>query len=239
MCGATLPPAFVAQLSANDDPDWQYQVGVEFATRQVRQLVQQGVPGIHFYVLNKSQATLAVLQAVDSCTACRVASCRKRNAGGGRCKTTSRAGMTSLIAVNPTRSDCRHLSVSARRFFDGRHFASVQEAGQRPAAIRLLQLADGLRFDLADAFPRDREDLAHFFQRVRSSRRPVRTAAGGSRVRGSSSLPSPRRSGSSTLPGSSRTADRRPDSLPETHRSSCRHDRPPAGPATAAGGPSS
>ncbi|MHB8973164.1 MAG: methylenetetrahydrofolate reductase [NAD(P)H] [Pirellulaceae bacterium] len=65
MCGATLPPDFVAQLSAHDDPDWQYRVGVEFAARQVRQLVQQGVPGIHFYVLNKSQATLAVLQAVE------------------------------------------------------------------------------------------------------------------------------------------------------------------------------
>jgi methylenetetrahydrofolate reductase (NADPH) len=65
MCGATLPPAFVAQLSAHDDPDWQYQVGVEFAARQVRQLVQQGVPGIHFYVLNKSQSTLAVLKAVE------------------------------------------------------------------------------------------------------------------------------------------------------------------------------
>jgi methylenetetrahydrofolate reductase (NADPH) len=65
MCGASLPPEFVAQLSANNDPDWQYQVGVEFAARQVRQLVQQGVPGIHFYVLNKSQSTLAVLQAVE------------------------------------------------------------------------------------------------------------------------------------------------------------------------------
>ncbi|NLX56518.1 MAG: methylenetetrahydrofolate reductase [NAD(P)H] [Planctomycetaceae bacterium] len=65
MCGATLPPAFVEKLSARDDPQWQYQVGVEFAARQVRELVQCGVPGIHFYVLNKSQSTLAVLQAVS------------------------------------------------------------------------------------------------------------------------------------------------------------------------------
>ena len=64
MCGATLPPTFVDQLSSNSDPDWQYQVGVEHATRQVRQLVERGVPGVHFYVLNKSQSTLAVLQAV-------------------------------------------------------------------------------------------------------------------------------------------------------------------------------
>ncbi len=64
MCGATLPAAFVDQLASNADPQWQYQVGVEYATRQVRQLVERGVPGVHFYVLNKSQATLAVLQAV-------------------------------------------------------------------------------------------------------------------------------------------------------------------------------
>jgi methylenetetrahydrofolate reductase (NADPH) len=64
MCGAMLPTDFVERLSSHDDPDWQYQVGVEHATRQVRELVQHGVPGVHFYVLNKSQSTLAVLQAV-------------------------------------------------------------------------------------------------------------------------------------------------------------------------------
>lgn len=64
MCGARLPTALVNDLQAKDDAEWQYQVGVEHATLQVRQLVQHGVPGIHFYVLNKSSATLAVLQAV-------------------------------------------------------------------------------------------------------------------------------------------------------------------------------
>lgn len=65
MCGARLPPALVNGLQAKDDAEWQYQVGVEYATQQVRQLVQHGVPGIHFYVLNKSSSTLAVLQAVQ------------------------------------------------------------------------------------------------------------------------------------------------------------------------------
>ncbi|MCU0959148.1 MAG: methylenetetrahydrofolate reductase [NAD(P)H] [Pirellulaceae bacterium] len=64
MCGARLPASLVSDLQAQDDAEWQYQVGVEYATRQVRQLVQRGVPGIHFYVLNKSSSTLAVLQAV-------------------------------------------------------------------------------------------------------------------------------------------------------------------------------
>jgi methylenetetrahydrofolate reductase (NADPH) len=39
-------------------------VGVEFAARQVRELLDSGIPGMHFYVLNKSQATASVLRAV-------------------------------------------------------------------------------------------------------------------------------------------------------------------------------
>lgn len=64
LCGAQLPEEFVARLSENDDAEWQFQVGVEFATQQVQSLVDRGIPGIHFYVLNKSQATSTVLQNV-------------------------------------------------------------------------------------------------------------------------------------------------------------------------------
>ena len=65
MCQASLPQSLVDRLKRSDDPDWQYQVGVDFATQQVRDLVKQGVPGMHFYVLNKSPATLAVLKAAE------------------------------------------------------------------------------------------------------------------------------------------------------------------------------
>lgn len=64
LCGAKLPASFVERLAQNDAPEWQFQVGVEFATRQVQELVDGGAPGVHFYVLNKSQATAAVLEAV-------------------------------------------------------------------------------------------------------------------------------------------------------------------------------
>jgi methylenetetrahydrofolate reductase (NADPH) len=65
MCGARLPDGFVAQLEAhNDSPADQFEVGVEFATAQVQSLLDQGVPGVHFYVLNKSPATCRVLRAV-------------------------------------------------------------------------------------------------------------------------------------------------------------------------------
>jgi methylenetetrahydrofolate reductase (NADPH) len=65
MCGARLPSDFIADLSDRDDEQWQFQIGVDFATRQVQGLIDEGIPGIHFYVLNKSQATSAVLKTVQ------------------------------------------------------------------------------------------------------------------------------------------------------------------------------
>lgn len=65
LCGAKLPPDFLSALEAcGDDADAQFEVGVSFATRQVQDLLDRGAPGIHFYVLNKSQATARILQAV-------------------------------------------------------------------------------------------------------------------------------------------------------------------------------
>jgi methylenetetrahydrofolate reductase (NADPH) len=66
MCGATLPAQLVERLAERDDADWQFDVGVEFAIEQVRELIEQGVPGLHFFVLNRSQATTALLEAVRS-----------------------------------------------------------------------------------------------------------------------------------------------------------------------------
>lgn len=66
LCGARLPQRFVDSLSAHgDDADWQFKAGVEFAIEQTRELIQSGIPGIHFYVLNRSPATAAVLKAVE------------------------------------------------------------------------------------------------------------------------------------------------------------------------------
>jgi methylenetetrahydrofolate reductase (NADPH) len=64
LCKAILPDEFIADLGQQDDADWQHQVGVDFATRQVAELLERGVPGVHFYVLNKSAATAAVLRNV-------------------------------------------------------------------------------------------------------------------------------------------------------------------------------
>jgi methylenetetrahydrofolate reductase (NADPH) len=65
LCGAKLPQQFVDRLSKRDDEQWQFDAGVEFAIEQTQQLIDQQVPGIHFYVLNKSQATEKVLNAIS------------------------------------------------------------------------------------------------------------------------------------------------------------------------------
>jgi methylenetetrahydrofolate reductase (NADPH) len=65
LCGAKLPPEFVEELkAAGDDLDAQFQVGVEQATRQMQELIDAGVPGVHLYVLNKSEAASEVLRRV-------------------------------------------------------------------------------------------------------------------------------------------------------------------------------
>jgi len=65
LCKARLPESFTRPFeAAGDDAAAQFEAGVEFATRQVAELVAGGVPGIHFYVLNKSPATVRVLEHV-------------------------------------------------------------------------------------------------------------------------------------------------------------------------------
>ncbi len=67
LCGAQLPQAFIDRLAENEnDEEWQLQVGIEQATAQVQDLIEHSVPGLHFYVLNKSRATKAVLDNLQS-----------------------------------------------------------------------------------------------------------------------------------------------------------------------------
>jgi methylenetetrahydrofolate reductase (NADPH) len=65
LCKARLPEAFTRVFeAAGDDEAAQFEAGVEYAARQVEELVAGGVPGMHFYVLNKSPATIRVLEHV-------------------------------------------------------------------------------------------------------------------------------------------------------------------------------
>jgi len=65
MCGAKIPAPLLARLEACDgDADRVRQVGVEHATEQCRELLARGAPGIHFYTLNRSPATVQILRAL-------------------------------------------------------------------------------------------------------------------------------------------------------------------------------
>ncbi|MGN6135125.1 MAG: methylenetetrahydrofolate reductase [NAD(P)H] [Aureliella sp.] len=65
LCKARLPESFVQKLGERDDEQWQFEVGVEYAQDQVRDLINAGVPGVHFYVLNKSSATNQILAGLN------------------------------------------------------------------------------------------------------------------------------------------------------------------------------
>jgi methylenetetrahydrofolate reductase (NADPH) len=65
MCGASIPPALLEALEwRGSDPDAVLQLGVAYATLQCAELLARGAPGIHFYTLNRSPASRAILSAL-------------------------------------------------------------------------------------------------------------------------------------------------------------------------------
>jgi methylenetetrahydrofolate reductase (NADPH) len=63
LCGAALPAPLLASLEKYvDDDEGCAQFGIEYATRQCAELLRRGVPGLHFYTLNKARSTAAVLR---------------------------------------------------------------------------------------------------------------------------------------------------------------------------------
>jgi methylenetetrahydrofolate reductase (NADPH) len=65
LCGAKIPPAMLARIEElGDDDEAVTQYGIEYAAEQCRDLLANGVSGLHFYSLNKSRSTLGVLDAL-------------------------------------------------------------------------------------------------------------------------------------------------------------------------------
>jgi methylenetetrahydrofolate reductase (NADPH) len=63
MCGAKMPAALVERLNQMaDDDEAATEYGIEYATRQCEELLREGVPGIHFYTLNKARSTTGVMK---------------------------------------------------------------------------------------------------------------------------------------------------------------------------------
>jgi methylenetetrahydrofolate reductase (NADPH) len=65
LCGSDIPAGLRTALEARaDQPDAVHDLGVAFATMQCAELLRGGAPGIHFYTLNRSPATRAILAAL-------------------------------------------------------------------------------------------------------------------------------------------------------------------------------
>ncbi len=62
LCGSTIPPAIEKDLSKYEsDDEGATKYGIELATRMCRELLKGGVPGLHFYALNRSRSTENIL----------------------------------------------------------------------------------------------------------------------------------------------------------------------------------
>jgi len=61
MCGASIPEKIHQQMSPiQQNLDDVKKLGIDIAISQCQALLSNGVPGLHFYTLNKSEATLAI-----------------------------------------------------------------------------------------------------------------------------------------------------------------------------------
>jgi methylenetetrahydrofolate reductase (NADH) len=65
LCGAKIPDGLRGELHARgEDAEAVLDFGVAYATLQCAELLAAGAPGIHFYTLNRSPATRAILSAL-------------------------------------------------------------------------------------------------------------------------------------------------------------------------------
>jgi len=89
MSGARFPPELAERLHADEaDRGAVRQVGVAYAAGMCRRLLDEGVPGLHFYTLNGSRATSEIYQMLG------LAGWERRSAAAG-----SRSGSTAPITA--------------------------------------------------------------------------------------------------------------------------------------------
>jgi methylenetetrahydrofolate reductase (NADPH) len=74
MCGASIPPKLLVEMELRKgDVEAVEALGVAYASMQAVALLQAGVPGIHFYTLNRSPATRAIVSSLLAASAWRPA----------------------------------------------------------------------------------------------------------------------------------------------------------------------
>jgi methylenetetrahydrofolate reductase (NADPH) len=57
LSGREVPPEVVSRFDGVSEPPDVRKVGIEIATEMCAELLDHGVPGLHFYTLNRSRAT--------------------------------------------------------------------------------------------------------------------------------------------------------------------------------------
>jgi methylenetetrahydrofolate reductase (NADPH) len=60
VCGATIPADLLAKLEKNE------KIGIEYAITQCRELLERGVPGIHFFVMNQAGPITQILSQLKT-----------------------------------------------------------------------------------------------------------------------------------------------------------------------------
>lgn len=74
ICGASIPPKLRVEMESRKGDDKAVEdLGVAFASMQAMGLLRNGAPGIHFYTLNRSPATRAIVSALLAASAWRPA----------------------------------------------------------------------------------------------------------------------------------------------------------------------
>jgi methylenetetrahydrofolate reductase (NADPH) len=66
LCGARLPPRVLDRLETYvDDHQAARQYGIDLATEMCDELIRHGVPGIHFYTLNRAESTGQIMRNLN------------------------------------------------------------------------------------------------------------------------------------------------------------------------------
>ncbi len=65
-CGAKIPPALEKLLiSTQVNTAAEEEIGIEWAYGQVHELLERGVPGVHFYILNRSHSVVELMNRLE------------------------------------------------------------------------------------------------------------------------------------------------------------------------------
>ena len=68
ICGATITEKVRIGLDAlpPDDKEAVLQYGIDLATEQCKDLLRHGVPGLHFYTMNRARSIMQIMDGLQS-----------------------------------------------------------------------------------------------------------------------------------------------------------------------------